>query len=62
MKRSFSTMNDQEDNEANKRIKIATSDGTARQWFEVDDLLGILINLIFADIKLLLNLAGTSKA
>ena len=55
-------MNDQEDNEANKRIKIATSDGTARQWFEVDDLLGILINLIFADIKLLLNLAGTSKA
>lgn len=60
MKRSFSTMNDQEDNEANKRIKIATSDGT-RQWFEVDDLLGIIINLIISDIKLLLNLAGTSK-
>ncbi len=62
MKRTHSNMSDGEANEPNKRIKVADEASGALQWFEVDDLLGLFIQLVFSDTKLLVNLAATSKA
>ncbi len=62
MKRSHSHISEGEHDEPNKRIKVAETSSDTVQWFEVDDLLGLFIKLVFSNAKLILTLAAASKA